>query len=70
MERTCLTCGIAKPLTAFWIDSEAGKAHPLPPAKHCIECHDAGLVPHGYGPGTWASPRALDEWMGKINTIR
>lgn len=63
MEKRCLACGEVKPLSGYWVDAVTGNADVIPPAKHCIACHEAGLVPFGYGPGNaWRTPAHLDNW--------
>lgn len=63
----CLTCKTGKLPGAFFhteiVDSEKSIQKPVYWGLHCIECHDAGLVPYGWGWGNfpkrppWYEPR-------------
>jgi hypothetical protein len=45
----CKTCKKDKPLTDFFLANDESRAKLSGHSAHCIDCHDAGLVPYGYG---------------------
>jgi len=44
-----MTCGEIKPLGAFFSPSADDRAAARGTSKHCKDCHEAGLIEHGYG---------------------
>ena len=49
MKKICKTCNEEKTLISFFLAPKDGAASWLGSSMHCIECHDSGLVEHGYG---------------------
>jgi mono/diheme cytochrome c family protein len=64
IERRCQTCHQLNALSNYWTTHSSTGITLY--ALHCIACHDAGRVVHGYGPNNrWKSPQELDEHIAR-----
>lgn len=63
MEKRCLCCGEIKPITRFFFAPKDGAASWHGTSRFCIDCHDAGLIVHGYG---WYGDKyRKPDWIGQ-----
>ncbi len=49
IEKKCLNCHEVKVLGEFFTADYDGLAKQIRSSRYCIACHEAGLIPYGYG---------------------
>ena len=61
MDKQCGNCKETKPLSRFYIAPKDGAVAWHGSSKFCIDCHDAGLIKHGYG--DYGDKYKQPDWM-------
>jgi len=47
--KVCEKCEVKKTLNRFFLSPKDAAASWFGSSRYCIDCHDAGLIEHGYG---------------------